>query len=98
MSDNLTLVAIGPGIAVALFLCYRLARWISRRRTLRAADRIAESFSTEHALMQAGRTLRSKLECYRLAKVRSNLGAAATVHAAATELVREHRLHLLERG
>jgi hypothetical protein len=97
MNDNPTLVAIGLGIAFALFLSYRLARWTGRQRTLGAADRIAASLSTEHALMQAGRALRSKLECYRLAKVRANLGTSTALHAAAAELVREHRLHALER-
>jgi hypothetical protein len=63
---------------------------------LRVANRIAASFSMEHAFMEAGATLRSKIGCYRLAKVRSNLGASSSLHAAATELVREHRLHALE--
>lgn len=98
MNEPLTLVAIGLAIPVALYVCYRLARWLDRLRTLRVAARIAASFSTEHALKQAGPTLRSKLECYRLAKVRSNLGASSSLHAAAIELVREHRLNVLERG
>jgi hypothetical protein len=98
VNEPLTLVTTGIAIAVALYVCYWLARWLDRQRTLRAADRIAASFSTEHALKQAAPTLRSKLECYRLAKVRSNLGASSSLHAAATELVREHRLSALERG
>jgi len=58
---------------------------------------IARSFGTEQALAQASRELRSKLENYRLAKVRANLGASSPLHAAAAELVREHRLSMLGR-
>jgi hypothetical protein len=47
--------------------------------------------------MQAGRALRSKLECYRLAKVRASLGTPTSLQAAADDLVREHRLYVLER-
>jgi hypothetical protein len=98
MNEPLRLVAIGLAIAAALYACYRLARWLDRQRTLRVANRIAASFSTEHRLNQATPTLRSKLESYRLAKVRSNLGVSSSLHAAATELVREHRLSTLEQG
>ena len=96
MGHHLTLVPIGLAIAVALFACYPLAKWIGRQRALRAADQIARSFATEQALAQASRELRSKLENYRLAKVRANLGASSPLLAAATELVREHRLQALE--
>jgi hypothetical protein len=84
-------------MAVALFACYRLAKWVGRWRTLWAAAEIARSFGTEQALAQASRELRSKLENYRLAKVRANLGESSPLHAAAAELVREHRLSMLER-
>jgi hypothetical protein len=97
MDDHLTLVPIGLAIAVALFACYRLAKWLGRQRTLWAAERIARSFATEHTLAQASRELRSKLENYRLAKLRANLRASSPLHAAATELVHEHRLYALER-
>jgi hypothetical protein len=63
----------------------------------RAAERIARAFATEQAPARASRELRSKLENYRLAKVRANLSASSPPHAAATELVREHRLYALER-
>ncbi|HSD42757.1 MAG TPA: hypothetical protein VLD36_12930 [Burkholderiales bacterium] len=96
MGDHLTLLPIGLTIAVALFACYPLAKWIGRQRTLRAAERIARSFATEQVVAQASPALREKLERYRLAKVRSNLGAARSLHAAATELVRELRLYALE--
>ena len=98
MNEPLTLLAIGLATAVALYVCCRLARWLDRQWTLRLADRVAAPFSTERALNHAGPTLRSKLECYRLAKVRSNLGASSALLAAATELAREHRLNALERG
>jgi|SRR5512134_2735370 hypothetical protein len=97
MNDTLALLAIGPALALALFACYRLATWIGKQRTLRAAEQIARSFSTQQALAQASAALREKLERYRLAKVRSNLGAPSSLHSAATELVREHRLSMLER-
>jgi hypothetical protein len=97
MNDNLTLVAIGPAIAVALFACYRLAKWIGRQRTLRAAEQIARSFATEQARAQARPALRDALERYRLAKVRANLGASSSLHAAATDLPGERRLYVLER-
>jgi hypothetical protein len=97
MNDNLTLVAIGPAIAVALFACYRLAKWIGRQRTLQMAEQIACSFATEQARAQARPALRDTLERYRLAKVRANLGASSSLHAAATDLRGEHRLYLLER-
>jgi hypothetical protein len=84
-------------MAVALLACYPLAKWIGRRRTLWAAAQIARSFGTEQALAHASRELRSKLENYRLTKVRANLGTSSPLHAAAAELVREHRLSMLER-
>lgn len=92
MNEQLTLVTIGLAIAVAIFACYAIARWIGRQRTLRAAAQIARSFGAEQALAQASPALRDRLERYRLAKVRASLGAPSTLHAAATELVREHRL------
>lgn len=97
MTDHLTVVPLGLATAVALFACYPLAKWVRRQRTLWAAMQIARSFGTEQALAQASRELRSKLENYRLAKVRANLGASSPLHAAAAELVREHRLSMLER-
>lgn len=97
MIDHLTIAPIGFAIAVALFACYPLAKWIGSQRMLRAAAQIAHSFETEEAPAQASRELRSKLENYRLAKVRANLGASSPLHGAATELVREYRLHALER-
>ena len=97
MTDHLTVVPLGLAMAVALFACYPLAKWVGRQRTLRAAAQIARSFGTEQALAQASRELRSKLENYRLAKVRANLGESSPLHAAAAELVREHRLSMLER-
>ena len=97
VSDDLVPVVAALAVAISLAACHRLAKWHGMRRTLRAAARIASSYETEQALAQAGRALRGKIETYRLAKVRANLGASSTLHAAATELVREHRLHLLER-
>lgn len=97
MTNHLTLAPIALAIAVALFACYPLAKWVGRQRTLRAAAQIARSFGTEQALAQASRALRNKLENYRLAKVRANLGASSPLHAAAAELVREHRLSMLDR-
>ena len=96
MNEHLTLAAIGLAIAVAIFACYPLARWIGRQRMLRAAERIARSFAGEQAVARASSALREKLERYRLAKVRSTLGASSSLHAAAAELVLEHRLHALE--
>ena len=95
MNDHVTFAAV-LAIAVAMFACYPVARWLGRQRTLRAAEQIARSFSTEQALAQASRELRSNLENYRLAKVRANLSAPSTLHGSATELVREHRLYALE--
>jgi hypothetical protein len=97
MTDTLTLVAIGPAIAVALFACYRLAKRVGRQRTLRAAEQITHAFASEWALGRARPALRHKLERYRLARVRANRGATSSLHAAAVELVREHRMHVLER-
>jgi len=97
VTDHLTVVPLGLAMAVALFAFYPLAKWVGRRRTLWAAAQIARSFGTEQALAQASREMRSKLENYRLAKVRANLGTSSPLHAAAAELVREHRLSMLER-
>jgi len=97
VNDYLTRSPIGLAIAVALFACNPLAMWIGRQRTLRAAALIARSFATEQALAQMSRELRSKLENYRLAKVRAKLGTSSSLYAVATELVREYRLYVLER-
>jgi len=97
VTDHLTLAPIALAIAVALCACYPLAKWVRRQRTLRAAIQNARSFGTEQALAQASRELRHKLENYRLAQVRANLGASNSLHAAAAELVREHRLSMLDR-
>jgi hypothetical protein len=93
MSEDLTLVAIGPA---ALFVCYRLATWVKRQRTLRAAERIAHSQATERKAWRASPKLQQSLDRYRVANVRANLGASSELYAAA-ELVREHRLSMLER-
>ena len=50
MNDILSLVGIGLGLALALEISYEIVRWIRRMLTLRAADRIARSYSTEQAL------------------------------------------------
>jgi len=97
VTDHLTLAPIALAIAVALCACYPLAKWVRRQRTLRAAIQNARSFGTEQALAQASRELRHKLENYRLAQVRANLGTSSPLHAAAAELVREHRLSMLDR-
>lgn len=97
MSEDLTLVAIGPAIAAALFVCYRLATWVKRQRTLRAAERIAHSQATERGPWRASPKLQQSLDRYRVANVRAKLGAPSELHAAAAELVREHRLSMLER-
>jgi hypothetical protein len=89
--DGLRHERVGVAIAVALFAC------LGRQRTLRAAERIGRSFATEQALAQASPALRDRLERYRVAKVRASLGVPSSLHAAATELVREHRLYALER-
>jgi len=96
MNDHLTLAPIGLAIAVALFACYLLAKWIGRQRTIHAAEQIARSFATEQAFAQASPALRDKIERYRLAKVRAKLGASNSLQAAAAELVRERRLNTLE--
>jgi hypothetical protein len=96
MNDSFSLVAIGCAIAVALLVCYRLARWFSRQQALRAAERIARSFATAQAFAQASPALRDKLERYRFAKVRAALGASSALHEAATGLVSEHRMSMLE--
>jgi hypothetical protein len=97
MNGHLTLVTIDLAMAVALLACYPLAKWIGRQRMLRAAEQIARSFAAEQALAQASPALRDRLECYRVAKVRASLGVPSSLHAATTELIREHRLHALER-
>ncbi len=97
MSDTFTLTAIGITTAVGLAVGYVIVGRLGRMRTLKAADRIARSFSTQEALAQASPILRGKLEQYRLAKVRRNLGASSQMHIVASELVAEHRLFSLER-
>lgn len=97
MTDHLTLAPLALAIAVALFAFYPLTKWVRRQQTLRAAMQIARSLGTEQALAQTTPELRSKLENYRLAKVRANLGASNSLHGAAAELVREHRLFMLDR-
>jgi len=77
MNDTFTLGAIGIMTAIGLVVGYALVRWIRRMRTLQAADRIARSFSTQQALAQANPVLRDKIERYRLAKVRRDLGASS---------------------
>jgi hypothetical protein len=68
MNEHLTLVTtIDLAIALALFACYLLAKWVGRQRTLRAAEQIARFFETEQALARASPGLRDKLERYRLA-------------------------------
>ena len=96
MNEHLALVTIGLAIAVAIFACYAVAKWIGTQRTLRAAARIARSFAAEQALAQASPALREKFERYRVEKVRASLGVPNSLHAAATELVLEHRLYALE--
>lgn len=97
MNDIPIGAAVGSATVVALVAACLLARWIGRLRTLRAADRVARSLSSEQALAQVSPLLREKLERYRLAKLRVHLGSASPVHAAAEELVRENRLFNLER-
>lgn len=97
MSDTLTLTAIGITTAVGLVVGYVIVGWIGRMSTLKAADRIARSFSTQAALARASPVLRGKLEQYRLAKLRRHLGASSHVHMVASELVTEYRLLSLER-
>ena len=50
MNDILNLAGIGLGLALALVIGYEIARWIRRMLILRAADRIANAYSTEQAL------------------------------------------------
>ena len=97
MNDILTLSKIGLALALALAVGYEIARWIRRVLILRAADQIANSYSTERALTRASLVLREKLKRYRLAKLRAGLGASGLTYAAATELVDEYRLFSLER-
>ena len=96
MNDTFTLGAIGIMTAIGLVVGYALVRWIRRMRTLQAADRIAHSFSTQQALAQASPVLRNKLERYRLAKLRRDLGASSEMRAVASELVAEYRLFSLD--
>jgi hypothetical protein len=79
-----------------LVVGYALVHWARRMRTLQAADRILRSFSTQQSLVQAPPVLRNKLERYRLAKVRRDLGASSEMHAVASELVAEYRLFSLD--
>lgn len=97
MDGTFTFVAIGPAIAVVLLVCLRLAKWVGRQRTLRAAEQIAHAFASDWALGRARPALRQELERYRLARVRASLGATISLHAAAAGLVRAHRLHVRER-
>ena len=96
MNDGLTVASTGLAIAIALAVAYQIGRWIIWRYTLRAAEQIARTISIEQASMAASSALWDKLERYRLAKVRANLGAPSSLLAVATELVREHRLSWLE--
>ena len=68
MSGIHTLVEIGLAIALALAVDYGVARWIRRMLIVRAADRIADAYSTEQALGRASKVLRDKLERYRRPK------------------------------
>ena len=97
MNDSIAVLAVGLAIVVAVAVAYRLAQWIIRRNTLRAAEQIARTFCIEQVSAAANSALWDKLERYRLAKVRANLGAPSSLHTAAAELVREHRLCILER-
>jgi hypothetical protein len=47
MSDIHTLAEIGLAIALALAVDYGVARWIRGMLIVRAADRIADAYSTE---------------------------------------------------
>ena len=98
MNEILNLVGIGLGLALALMISYEIVRWIRRMLILRAADRIARSYSTEQAFASASLLLRYKLERYRLARLQAVLGTSGSMHAAATELVQEYRLFSLGRG
>jgi hypothetical protein len=97
MNDILNLVGIGLGLALALVVSYEIACWIRRMLILRAADRIANAYSTEQALTRATPVLLQKLKRYRLVKLRADLGMSGLTHTAATELVDEYRLFSLER-
>ena len=97
MNDILNLVGVGLGFALALVMGYELVGWIRRMLILRAANRIADSYSTEQALTRASLVLREKLKRYRLARLRAGFGASGLTYAAATELVDEYRLFSLER-
>jgi hypothetical protein len=96
MNDIFTLAAIGITTAVGLVVGYALVRWVRQMRILQVADQIARSFSTQQALAQANPVLRDKIERYRLAKVRRDLGASSEMHAVASELVAEYRLFSLD--
>lgn len=97
MNDGVTVAATGFAMAAALAVAYQIGRWINWRHTLRAAEQIARTICIEQASTAASSALWDKLERYRLAKVRASLGAPSSLLAAATELVREHRLSWLER-
>jgi hypothetical protein len=97
MNDILNLAGVGLGLALALAVSYEIARWIRRMLILRAADQIANAYSTEQALTRATPVLLQKLERYRLEKLRRGLGASGLTYVAATELVHEYRLFSLER-
>ena len=95
MNDTLNLAGIGLGLALALAVGYEIAHWIRRMFVLRAANRIADSCSTE-ALSRTSPFLQQKLERYRRVKLRAGVGSSDVMHAAATELVDEYRLFNLE--
>ena len=97
MSGALTFVAIGPAIAVALVAVLRLAEWLDRKRTLRAAERIDHALASEWSIGRARPALRQELERYRRARFRARLGATGALYPAAARLVRKHRLHARER-
>jgi hypothetical protein len=97
MNDILSLVGIGLAFTLALVVGYEIVGWVRRMIILRAANRIANLYSTDQALMRASLVLREKLKRYRLAALRAGFGASGLTYAAATELVDEYRLFSLER-
>ena len=96
MNDVLNLVGIGLGLALALTVGHEIVRWIRRMLILRAANRIAASYSTQQALTRTSPLLQQRLDRYRVVKLRAGLGTSDLMHAAASELVEEHRLFRLE--
>src|SRR5262245_40095536 len=98
MNDIFALADIALGFVLALAVAHEIASSMRRMVIRRAADRIAEAYSTEQALASASLFLREKLEFYRLERLRVGLGASRSTHAAATALVDEYRLFRLERG